>query len=182
MARVVCPKCGHTFNARCRAPVGKGTQRKIASLSRNEIQLLDTVIKNPFKTVQEIRNVLKSRNLLYQMGKKWNGKPIEKFWDRHEVQARLSLLVGNGFMSMTEAHKEFFDYAKSQFRVDPVPRYFLTANNAKKYSRWMWKQKKVIVQLPPPLDSFIPEMKAKPSFLTQNMTAVMTVVAGGLHR
>jgi len=121
---ITCPFCGQTFeyefDVKVRNPIGKGTRRPIKKLTRNHIQLIDTIMRfAQFKTVREIRNELMKRGLKYQSRK---GK---RYWDYHTVEAVLSVLVYNGFVSMTKPNIEYYDFESGEFRAEPVPRYYV---------------------------------------------------------
>jgi hypothetical protein len=95
------------------------------------------------KTVREIQKLLFVAK---------NGKPLlytcrdgsTKFWNYHEVQVSLSILVGANLVSMTEPYEERFDLKTGTFEVKPAPRYYVSAEQFRRFSMLMKRQMGVI--------------------------------------
>lgn len=113
--KVTCPDCGHVFNFQARAKMGKGTQRTV-KLNFNRVNIIRAVrtIRRPC-TVREVQYWLHGNHITRKGRKGMSG------WNYHQVQADLSLLVGNGYLKMTTVPQEGFD--EQGFKATPTPRY-----------------------------------------------------------
>ena len=118
--RIECPKCGHGFPVRIRAQVGHGTQRKV-ELNENRRAIL-AILEAAGKrlTVRQVQRALYAQSVRrWQRG---DTKEATGQWNYHQVQADLSLLVGNGHAEMSSA-SEFFDL--DGYGTRPVPLYWV---------------------------------------------------------
>lgn len=128
--KVTCPHCDHEFDVKTRADIGEGTQRKLEGLNNNKLTLLTIAYFNKFFRSTMINSVEASVNgfkkdLDHFKLKRWNRNDEDEpkgEWNYHNIQADLSLLVGNDWLSMSVG-EEMFD--GQSFTVDPIPVYFL---------------------------------------------------------
>jgi hypothetical protein len=110
MVQATCPRCGAQISVRARAPLGAGTQRKIKRLNESKKAILEVLQENVGKkfTVREVQSKLAVK------------KAMRNY---HQVQADLSLLVGNNYVQMSQDSAEVFD--GQRWHSKPVPKYWV---------------------------------------------------------
>ena len=150
--KAVCPSCGCVFQAQGRAKIGMGTQkaRPLSHLNRNHVQLIFVVMKNSDKklTAHEIQRLINhgmndGQPLMY-LGK---GNK-ESYWNYHLIQSNLSVLVGSDFLSMTVPKSESWNWDLTRFETSPVPEYYISLDQKKRFSDLLRSQMNVIVTEP----------------------------------
>jgi len=120
--KIVCPSCGFKHNVRSRGKVYGGTRKEIKSINYNK-QVLCRVLTYAKKdlTVREVQGVIYVQRIARL---KRGEKNPSGGWNYHQVQADLSLLVGNQIITMTSPGKESFN--GQEYVISPIPKYYMT--------------------------------------------------------
>lgn len=129
---VSCPRCRHEFEVQTRAKIGEGTQRQLKSLNTNKINLLRVVLYS-----EEPLTVIDVQRELYSQGlARWSKDDTEEprgLWNYHTIQADMSLLVGNDFMTMLpDSIVEYFDSVELRTKSKPVPTYEISSEQKRR--------------------------------------------------
>jgi len=120
MAKIKCPRCGFHFDVRTRAEIGQGTQIKRGwNENRREIFLALCDVRRPL-TVDGVLKQLRARNVLRVQRDDKEGPTGQ--WDYHNVQADLSLMVGNKMIQMSTGTETFDEDGAT---VRPAPKYWV---------------------------------------------------------
>lgn len=120
MIQVKCPGCGVEFDVKCRARIGEGTQIKRGwNENRREIFMVLCDGGLPMTVDEVLRGLQKARVKRYQRSDK--DKPTGS-WNYHNVQADLSLMVGNNMIKMSTGTETFDDHGVT---VRPAPKYWV---------------------------------------------------------
>lgn len=130
---IECPSCGAKFSVRTRSETGTGTQRKLNRLSKNKMNICEVLVDLPRTayndipivagvTVKELQGLLYKKKIArWRRGDKKNSTGG---WNYHQVQAELSLLLGNKIVTMTTPEED--NFTGQLFEAKPTPRYYMT--------------------------------------------------------
>ena len=131
-----------------RAKIGEGTQtgKRLRSFNvnmQNFLTFFDEVRKEgrAIFDIYALRNEFGKRKI-YRYDRR--GKYVCASWDYHKLQATCSVLVGAGFLSMTDAKESGFDEETGDFVVKPRPQYYATSEQSKRFRDVMKRGNRII--------------------------------------
>lgn len=128
---VICPNCGFQHSVETRGKTGGGTRRALKTLNWNKRVLCEMLMfAKKDLTVREVQKLLYDKRLPRL---KRGEKDPSGGWNYHDVQANLSLLVGNDIISMNTVGEDSFD--GQDYFVTPTPRYYVSAFQEEQYRR-----------------------------------------------